>query len=184
MAHHDRRFYSIPLHRIIPYTREEGECSGIGEQVLGACKPGSVPDWRCRRPGDGHPSRRRLTPTLKQPTRGRGGRSPARLFGARPSIWPCSGWGLTAAASPRSAGRSYRPISPLPVLTDAEASGPSAVCFCATFHRTALSNDAPGRYPAPCPWSPDFPPRLHAATCAAIRPPALLAVGNYKDARR
>ena len=34
MAHHDRRFYSIPFHRIIPYTREEGECTEIGEQVL------------------------------------------------------------------------------------------------------------------------------------------------------
>ena len=34
------------------------------------------------RPGDGHPSRRRLTPTLKQPTRGRGGRFPCPPFGA------------------------------------------------------------------------------------------------------
>ena len=72
----------------------------------------------------------------------------------------------------------------LTCATDAEASGPSAVCFCATFHRTVLSSDAPGRYPAPCPWSPDFPPRLQKAACAAIRPPALLTVGNYKDARR
>ena len=30
-----------------------------------------------------------------------------------PPIWPCSRWGLAAAASPQTAGRSYRPISPL-----------------------------------------------------------------------
>ena len=30
-----------------------------------------------------------------------------------PPIWPCSKWGLAAAASPQTAGRSYRPISPL-----------------------------------------------------------------------
>ena len=30
-----------------------------------------------------------------------------------PPTWPCSRWGLAAAASPQTAGRSYRPISPL-----------------------------------------------------------------------
>ena len=58
-----------------------------------------------------------------------------------PPIWPCSGWGLPAAVSPRSAGSSYLPISPL--LRQAEA-----VCFCGAFRRVT----PPGRYPAPCPW--------------------------------
>ena len=31
-----------------------------------------------------------------------------------PPIWPCSRWGLAAGVSPHAAGRSYRPISPLP----------------------------------------------------------------------
>ena len=41
-----------------------------------------------------------------QPTRGWAGRP-------YPPIWPCSGWGLTAAASPRTAVSSYLTISPL-----------------------------------------------------------------------
>ena len=57
-----------------------------------------------------------------------------------PPIWPCSGWGLPAAASLQTAGSSYLPISPL--LRQAEA-----VCFCGAFRRVT----PPGRYPAPCP---------------------------------
>ena len=52
-----------------------------------------------------------------------------------PSIWPCSGWGLAAAASPQPAGRSYRPISPLPTTRK-----PLAVCFCATFRLPRRTN--------------------------------------------
>ncbi len=48
---------------------------------------------------------------LKQPTRRLGG-PPQRL-----PIWPCSGWGLPAAAVAGAAVRSYRTISPLPVPT-------------------------------------------------------------------
>ena len=47
-----------------------------------------------------------VTVAVEQPTRGRAGR-------LSPPIWPCSRWGLAAAASPQTAGRSYRPISPL-----------------------------------------------------------------------
>ena len=70
-----------------------------------------------------------------------------------PSIRPCSRWGLAAAASPQSAGRSYRPISPLP-RTSLAAVG--AVCFCATFRlpRRTYPLRKPGRYPAPCPVEP------------------------------
>ena len=60
-----------------------------------------------------------VTAAVKQPTRGQAGR-------LCPPIWPCSRWGLAAAASPQAAGRSYRPISPLPRQV-------GAVCFCATF---------------------------------------------------
>ena len=45
-----------------------------------------------------------------------------------PPIWPCSRWGLAAGTLPHAAGRSYRPISPLPARLRR-----SAVCFCATF---------------------------------------------------
>ena len=57
---------------------------GTGTRSCGT----ALPPWSCGRPGD-------------EP----GAHSP--------SIWPCSGWGLTAAASPQQAGRSCRPISPL-----------------------------------------------------------------------
>ena len=57
-----------------------------------------------------------------------------------PPIWPCSGWGLPAIASLRTAGSSYLPISPLPRYI-------GAVCFCGAIRRVT----PPGRYPAPCP---------------------------------
>ena len=60
-----------------------------------AVKPAEVRFWRSD-----------VTAAVKQPTRGRAGR-------LSPPIWPCSRWGLAAAASPQTAGRSYRPISPL-----------------------------------------------------------------------
>ena len=77
-----------------------------------------------------------------------------------PSIRPCSRWGLAAAASPQSAGRSYRPISPLPrceILRCAQNDiRAGAVCFCATFRLPLRANPSrkPGRYPAPCPVEP------------------------------
>ena len=60
-----------------------------------ALKPAVVRFWRSD-----------VAAAVKQPTRGR-----ARHL--CPPIWPCSRWGLAAAASPQTAGRSYRPISPL-----------------------------------------------------------------------
>ena len=60
-----------------------------------AVKPAEVRFWRSG-----------VTAAVKRPTRGRAGR-------LSPPIWPCSRWGLAAAASPQTAGRSYRPISPL-----------------------------------------------------------------------
>ena len=77
-----------------------------------------------------------------------------------PSIRPCSRWGLAAAASPQSAGRSYRPISPLPRF-DLAVTG--AVCFCATFRppRRTYPLRKPGRYPAPCPVEPGLSSPIH-----------------------
>ena len=103
-----------------------------------ACKQGrgaALPPWSCSQPGD-------------EP----GAHSP--------SIRPCSRWGLAAAASPQSAGRSYRPISPLPrfeILRCAQNDiRIGAVCFCATFRPPRRTNPLrkPGRYPAPCPVEP------------------------------
>ena len=70
-----------------------------------------------------------------------------------PSIRPCSRWGLAAAASPQPAGRSCRPISPLPRINLAVV---VAVCFCATFRLPRRTNPLrkPGGYPAPCPVEP------------------------------
>lgn len=68
-----------------------------------AGKPGSVVD--------SHSSGTMVAHRLVQPTRRLGG-PPQRL-----PIWPCSGWGLPAAAVAGAAVRSYRTISPLPVPT-------------------------------------------------------------------
>ena len=65
-----------------------------------ACKPGSVVD--------SHSSRRRVTATLKQPTRIR--RGPRHWI----PIWSCSKWGLPCRSVAGLAVRSYRTISPLP----------------------------------------------------------------------
>ena len=72
-----------------------------------------------------------------------------------PSIRPCSRWGLAAAASPQSAGRSYRPISPL-------SRQAGTVCFCATFRLLRHSVDyrrSLGVTQHPARRSPDFPPQ-------------------------
>ena len=83
-----------------------------------------------------------------------------------PPIWPCSRWGLAAGASPHAAGRSYRPISPLPRLSGSRrryVSVPLSVF-------SARCASEPGSYPAPCPMEPGLssPRVLHLA--AATRP--------------
>ncbi len=98
---------------------------------------------------------------LELPTRTR--RGPRRSA----PIWHCSGWGLAGRPVAKPPVRSYRTISPLPVVL----ADPSAVCFCATFRRVA----PPARYEAPGPvelglastpgWTP--------------RPPSLLTRAFY-----
>jgi len=67
-----------------------------------------------------------------------------------PPIWPCSRWGLAAAASPQSAGRSYRPISPL----SRQSRGGMFLCHFPSPMSTAKRPRDPGSYPAPCPEEP------------------------------
>ena len=100
-----------------------------------------------------------------------------------PSIRPCSRWGLAAAASPQSAGRSYRPISPL-------SRQAGTVCFCATFRLLRRSEDCRrilGVTQHPARRSPDFPPQHsgrpdrcggHPAYPAPIHPP--LGLGRLR----
>ena len=98
-----------------------------------------------------------------------------------PPIWPCSRRGLTAGMSPYAAGRSYRPISPLPPV----AGGGMFLCHFPSPPRrrraigTTAQGDAatPGSYPAPCPVEPGLSsPQRRPASCkgrgvVARRPP-------------
>ena len=75
------------------------------------------------------------------------------LFGLAP------GGVLAAGASPHAAGRSYRPISPLPIATEAVAGG---MFLCHFPSPLRLRASTPGSYPAPCPVEPGLssPKRL------------------------
>ena len=103
--------------------RREGFCRPVS-RVLFPSHEGRTVTIYLAQPSEIKPVEVRLrrsdvTAAVKQPTRGQAGR-------LSPPIWPCSRWGLAAVASPQTAGRSYRPISPLPRQF-------GAVCFCATF---------------------------------------------------
>ena len=116
----------------------------------------------------------RVTPNLKRPTRRpRPGQSLCRalasttrvfLFGLAPSdAYRASDVTIPAVGS-------YPAVSPLPDpqrLDRIPSPWPSAVCFLWCRCRIA----PPGSYPAPRPWSPDFPP----GTQGAERSPSLLS---------
>jgi len=161
-----------------------------------ACKPGSVSACR-RRAGA------RTVAIYLAPRRAGGPGAPARSLGWGrvraalppgssgqpgdgpdthcPPIWPCSKRGLAAGMSPYAAGRSYRPISPLPPV----AGGGMFLCHFPSplRRRYAIGATAqggattPGGYPAPCPVEPGLssPQRRPAARngrgVAARRPP-------------
>ena len=112
-----------PLGRKLRHRRDLSQTLSRGGPsvdggVLQTYKPGSVPLPEGRavtiylaqppavKPAEVRFWRSGVTAAVKRPTRGRAGR-------LSPPIWPCSRWGLAAAASPQTAGRSYRPISPL-----------------------------------------------------------------------
>ena len=98
-----------------------------------ADKPGSVVD--------SHSSRRRVTATLKQPTRRH--RGPRH----RLPIWSCSRWGLPCRPVARLAVRSYRTVSPLPDPFALAGSGPSAVCSLLHFPSARAPQALPGTVP-------------------------------------
>ena len=123
-VNHNRcRWIQQPLGRKLRHVRHLSQPlnrwrSSLDGGVLQTYKPGSVslPEGRAVtiylaqplavKPAEVRFWRSDVTAAVKQPTRGRAGR-------LSPPIWPCSRWGLAAAASPQTAGRSYRPISPL-----------------------------------------------------------------------
>jgi len=113
-----------------------------------ACKPGSVSTrTRERVPvPDGHSSRRSVTRTLQQPTRGSMSCDTAGETGRlSPLIWPCSGWGLPCRQRYRRRG------GLLPHRFTLTATCVEAVCFllhCPSHEaRAACAQELPGNLP-------------------------------------
>src|SRR6185369_637018 len=127
-----------------------GRRRAIVKKKESADKPGSVED--------NHSSAIRVAAYLQRPTR-----EPVWATRAAPSedgtacspIWSCSGRGLPchrvlppARCALTAPFHPYRPLA-----------GGWRFTFCCTFRGLT----PPRRYLAPCPGSPDFPPRLRAA---------------------
>ncbi len=112
----DRRQAGTPA---VADGRAAGEAEEKGAEP--ADKPGSVVG--------SHSSRRRVTATLKQPTRRH--RGPRHCL----PIWSCSRWGLPCRSVARLAVRSYRTVSPLPRTLPPPFGG--AVALGRTFVRQA-----------------------------------------------
>ena len=116
----------------------------------------------------------RVTPNLERPTRRpRPGQSLCRALASATRVFL---FGLAPGDAYRAsdvtipAVGSYPAVSPLPDpqrLDGIPSPWPSAVCFLWCRCRIA----PPGNYPAPRPWSPDFPP----GTQGAERSPSLLS---------
>ena len=120
-----------------------------GEEL--ACKPGSVE-------GD-HSSGTHVTVSLERPTRKRG-RIPLETPACAGS--PTSLFGLAPGGVYRAAECYHRRGALLPhpfTLTGPTCVGLRRFAFCCTFRGLT----PPRCYLAPCPGSPDFPPRLRAA---------------------
>ena len=152
-----RAVRTIPAHRTLFVYRCRAGCHrdvagvSIVKKKESADKPGSVED--------NHSSAIRVAAYLKRPTR-----EPVWATRApRPRTRPLppylvllqAGFAVPPSVA-TGAVRSYRTISPLPPPLP---SGAWRFTFCCTFRGLA----PPRRYPAPCPGSPDFPPRLRAA---------------------
>ena len=147
-----------PISRVL-YPSRKGRTVTIYLAQPPAVKPAEVRLWRSD-----------VTVAVKQPTRGRAGH-------LCPPIWPCSRWGLAAAASPQAAGRSYRPISP---LSRFRSSGPASGRYVSVplsvpdFSLSDLHRDL-GVTQHPAQRSPDFPPSFHRwkngghPVCIALR---------------
>jgi len=136
-----------------------------GSTCLNTCGPSG--GWRAGlyagfctglAPGGGHPSRPAVARRLQRPTRGTCGRA------ARPSAWPCSGWGLPSR--PGHPGRWCALTAPFhPCLC---RSGGAAI---GGLFSVALSCGSPrlGVTQHPALWSPDVP-RTGRSPYAAARP--------------
>ena len=116
--------------------------------------------------GDDHSSGTSVAGRLVRPTRAATRRTPAgAVCPGLPLLFGLAPGGVCPAGSvAEAAGRSYRPVSPLPA--GGRARGP-AVCFLRHFPWGRPRRALPGTVP---PWSPDLPRR---AGCPA-RPSGLL----------
>ncbi len=136
--------------RIAPCRTPPTRMTGCGRREDCANRNGAGSAEPADKPGsvvDSHSSRRRVTATLKQPTRTRHG----PCHGV--PIWPCSGWGLPCRSVAGLAVRSCRTVSPLPRLPTPRCRGAGSVrrsALCCTFRRLA----PPRRYLASCPVEP------------------------------
>ena len=123
------------------------ECAAVRTPAPGGeptCKPGSVLS--------SHSSGTYVTARLKRPTR-KHARALAAAFRLRLPYLALLQVGFAVPSNVATdAVRSYRTISPLPAPLPALR----RFAFCCTFRGLA----PPRRYLAPCPPSPDFPPRL------------------------
>src|SRR5690606_22416793 len=132
-----------------------GLCASIQREreKESADKPGSVED--------NHSSWIRVTAYLQRATRehvratrAEPVRGPLRLL---PYLLLLQAGFAVPPSVTTGAVRSYRTFSPLP--PPPSRAGVRRFVFCGTFRELTL----PRCYLAPCPWSPDFPPRFRAA---------------------
>jgi len=135
----------------------------------GACKPGSVLRG-CPGAVTIH-----LGPPLPMGSSSQPGDGPDTLS---PPIWPCSGWGLPATVSPRTAGSSYLPISPLPAPVGIRGYL-QAVGGVFLWHFPSPLARSLGVTQHPVRWSPDFP---LLARCEQ-RPPGTLSLPRCNVSR-
>jgi len=141
------------------------------EEEESADKPGSVED--------NHSSGIRVAAYLERPTR-----KPMWATCAAPLAWDGvlpylvllqAGFAVPSSVT-TDAVRSYRTLSPLPAALLRRR----RFAFCCTFRGLA----SPRRYLAPCPWSPDFPPRTRRSDCLTNSGAHSGDDGNWKQEER
>ena len=134
-----------------------------GERWEPACKPGSVED----RHSSGTPVTRRL----KQPTRVRCGQHHGT------PIWPCSGRGLPCHAL--LPGARCALTAPFHPYLWAGLTNPIGGVFSVAL---SVGSRRPGITWRPALWSPDFPPRVRAATIQPTPASSFTRTGHPKQA--
>ena len=175
------RVGTIPAHRtLLVYTAtcllqaagfvvKKDSTTERGKKKESADKPGSVED--------NHSSAIRVATYLKRPTREHvwaTRAAPSEDDAACSPIWSCSGRGLPCRrVLPPARCALTAPFHPYRPPPD-EGWGLRRFAFCCTFRGLA----PPRRYLAPCPGSPDFPPRLRAAIAWPTPPPMVGSIGE------